>query len=934
MDTKFTNKPRSTNMNISFLIGSLLILFTHISLKASEKYYQINTRQFELGIKGHPRKLQVEIHAHKKNHLLIEQIESILRKSAPQILKYFSYIPRDTVHFVVEPKNDSGGQAATWPRNAITISPAPPLGREYVNDNDWLNLLVIHEFIHIVHIEQTHGILQFLRHIVGSLGKMGGVAPRWFVEGLAVWGESFFIPEGRLYNPSMEYELRRLFMDENFCKTIDCLDDPGVYPFARLPYWIGGYFLDFIEKNKKGSLACIVKENSSNLPFFLNNAFLKCLKMDVAQSFALFRQYYSEKIDSEQKKARYSALKKLPFKGDGDWQAGMALIQGGFHYLTEKNSTLQLAVGKENSRDIIDNFSHRLGMIPPASPYSKEKGILPMAVFNSSKNSSRKWILWNSQAKTWQKLHLSTNPQYLFVLSEKEYLLFNYHEHRWHISLYKEGKTKKIHSLPLLTSLESPQILTKNGRPKSIFRTYEPNGNFKLLQINPAKEKTRLLYSSRTPFDLLGACRDRYLIRKKKSLHLIGRGLDETIGASWAKGVFFWDHYNKQNILLSSQSPGEILSFKGSCNQLLQTRQSSQIKNTSLSNTPKRKKTQPLPIESYPSFRHFLPHYWGMIYGGGDTLDFWSFFTSMNDPMEIHTFNLNYNFYPSISQSTPVANYNYRINKMDWKLSYKKEYYKSSYTNSSYSTSETKGASLSFHFQSGNWFYTPTAFYDLLNVDDFISQRKIDHYGITQRISRVTSTGDGFFQQLHLTAKTFRQKTGNRIFTGLQGLFNSKLKWHRLLTSDLTATYGRLYKDPLSGGVIYGGGGNYYNSKSFHQFYGIAYTDAFGNEITTGRFQLDLLPFDIYRGWDLFPIFFKNIHILLGADYIEADYIVTNNRTYLNENLFSTHAGLRFQTTLAYMLPFSVDILYSKVHKNTFTDQASLIFVIKGGLIL
>ena len=921
-------------MNVYNLIGILLILFIDISLFGSEKkHFSVNTRQFELDIEGHTRKLEVEIHTYKQDILFIKQIESIIKEYAPRILQYFDYVPQDTVHVAVDPQMESGGQAAAWPRNSIIISPKPPLGQEYVNDSDWIKLLIVHELIHIIHIEQTHGLLQFLRYIIGSLGKMGGIVPRWFTEGLAVWGESFFLPEGRLNNPLLESELRRIFMDNDSCQTIDCLDDPGTYPYTRYPYWIGGYFLSFIEKNKQGSLSCIVKENSSSGPFRLNKAFSKCLDMNITESFTKFQNYYREKINSEQKN-KHPPLQKLSFPVNGDWQGGMAYINGGFHYLEEDDFTLQMAITKQNSKEIIDDFSHRLDMIPSASPFSKKEGILPLAAYNSYKDSSRKWILWNSQSKNWEKIPLTSNPQYLFALSNEEYLLFNYHQHQWHISIQKNSKIKKIHSLPLLSSLKNPKVVKMDGNFVSIFKTYDANNDFKLLKINLPKGKAQLIYRSKIPFDFLGTCQNRYIIRKKKSLHLIRNGLEEKINAPWTKGVFFWDHYEKQNILLSSHHPQKILSYKGTCNKLLQSRRSSRAKNISLTGPIKKHNTSTPPLSSYPSFHHFLPHYWGVTYGGGDTLDFWNFFTSINDPMERHSFHLNYNYYPSIALGTPTGKYNYQNNKMDWELSYDKNYYKSSYTNYSYSFTETRGTALSLKFISGNWRFTPSIFYDFLNVRDFISRRRINHYGFTQSISRVSSTHDGFFQQIHLSSKIFRQETGNTSFQGTQTLFSTRFKWFKSFSSELTFTHGRLYKDQIRGGVIYGGGGNYYNSQSFHQFYGISYTDAYGNEISTGRFQLDILPFEVHRGWGMFPVFFKDIHLLLGMDYIESDYIATNNSIYSNENLASTHAGLRFQTTLAYMVPLSMDILYTKVHEKTFLNKENLIFVITGGLTL
>ncbi|MCY4524474.1 MAG: hypothetical protein OXB84_07030 [Halobacteriovoraceae bacterium] len=920
-------------MNSSFLPVILLLVFSEYTWAQKNTSRQIKTRQLQLEIKGMERKLDVEIHANTPNHSQIKYVELALNKYIPGILKYFSYVPRDTVHIVIDSDEETGGRAIVWPRNSIVISPHPPLERKYTNDTNWMDLLIVHEFIHIVHIEQTHGILQFIRYLMGSLAKWGGMVPTWFAEGLAVWGESFFLPEGRLKNPSLKYELKKAFMDDNFCQTIDCLDEPGSYPYKRYPYWIGGFFLDFIEKQKTGSLSCIVRENSYSIPFFLNSAFTHCIGMDIKKAFARFRAHYRKKIDIN-KNTSSSPLKKIPLLQNTDWQKGMTQTKDGFFYLAEENRTHYLTLKNRQSQRRIDEFSRRLAAIPKASPYSQQKGVLPLMFYQSPIKRIRKWALWNQEKQELTPLNLAVTPQYLFMLSEKEFLIFYFQKNQWHIALYKDQKIKTLKILPEFTFLKDPQIITNNGRTASIFKIHESGGGFKLIRMN-LQGKTQTVYNSTSPFDFLAACQGDSVIRKERSLYLITSNKEEKINASWTQGVFFWNHFKDKQILLSSHHPKSILSFKGDCKTLLAKRGYSTAKNISFgAKKTRKKKIENFSVESYPSFHHFLPHYWGFLYGGGETLDYWSFFTSMNDPMERYNFDIKYNFYPAISQNAPSVKFKYARKSFNLQLRYDKEYYKNSLANNSYNLSEKKGASISFIAKSGRWRYTPTFFYDLLHVNDFISQRKIHHYGLSQGLSRYAATSDGFFNQFNLIGKTFQQKIGNKSFLGLQTLLNIQLKWHPSVTTELTSTYGKLYKDGFEGGIIYGGGGGFYNSQSFHQFYGISYTDALGNEIVTGRFQLDIIPFDIYGGWGTFPLFLKDIHLLLGADYIDADNLIFNRRIHLNENLFSLHGGLRFRTTVAYLIPFNMDFLYTRVMEESFREKEGFIVVIQSGIAL
>ena len=458
-----------------------MALFAMDSSRAQQGM-EMRTRLFNLDHENQ-RTLEVEIHFARGDEVVAMRVEEIIKELAPPLLKYFSYIPRDTIHVAVDGrKRTANGLAAVWPRNSIVLYNFPPLGREHLHVNDdWLKSLVAHEFIHIIQMEQTHGILQVLRRIFGSVAKQGGLVPRWFSEGVAVWGESTFLPRGRLDNDSLEYELRILFEREDFCQTIDCLDDPGKHPYGQYPYWIGAYFLNYIEKKTKGAISCIVKKNSRSLPFFLQNSFKECLSENVELAFEKFRYSYKKEIEKDREVFRTSFPKKLAIANAigheriVDWQKGVIYAKGILFYAVREGQSISLAQRNlKDKREKVHRLPKNMAMIPHPSPYSRQVGLLPIAMYRSPFKEKKQWALWDIENQTLRDLKLKENPDYLFLIGKDRFLTMIFRKGRWHLYLEDGQRNEEIHAFPPLVTINDPRIFIKENRPWLSARSYRP----------------------------------------------------------------------------------------------------------------------------------------------------------------------------------------------------------------------------------------------------------------------------------------------------------------------------------------------------------------------------------------------------------------------------------------------------------------------------
>ena len=106
-----------------------------------------------------------EIHYSEKDLVLALRVERIIKEDLIKVINYFEYVPRDVVHFNIDPYlRLTNGNARPFPTNIINLYnfPASNLEHLIVMEN-WLQGLVLHEFVHITHLDQTRDYLNILR---------------------------------------------------------------------------------------------------------------------------------------------------------------------------------------------------------------------------------------------------------------------------------------------------------------------------------------------------------------------------------------------------------------------------------------------------------------------------------------------------------------------------------------------------------------------------------------------------------------------------------------------------------------------------------------------------------------------------------------------------------------------------------------------------
>ena len=162
----------------------------------------------------------------------------ILEEAHANLTKDLKWKPWGRTEIVLTDVTDeSNALASVLPYNMIIFRVIPPSpDSSLANYDDYLRVLVSHEYTHIVHMDANRGVWKPFRMIFGKLISPAGLTPLWVREATAVYEETKQTKAGRDRSTYSEMLLRAAILEDNF-PTIDRV---GVYHW-RWPSWEAAY---------------------------------------------------------------------------------------------------------------------------------------------------------------------------------------------------------------------------------------------------------------------------------------------------------------------------------------------------------------------------------------------------------------------------------------------------------------------------------------------------------------------------------------------------------------------------------------------------------------------------------------------------------------------------------------------------------------------
>lgn len=211
------------------------------------------------------------IHFAEHNRAHARTAANTAERIYPTITSILDWQPRRRTHIVLLDSADfANGYASPMPFNYSAIFLSPPDGGELLQNQDWLELVLTHEFFHIVHLDKASGTPLNLRNVLGRLLPFfpNVLQPGWMIEGLAVYAESE--PQrghGRMGQGVFE-GLMRAEVDRGLRSLRELNARGRGFPLNR-DYLYGSYFFAFLrERYGQGVVRRLIDNYSANMvPF-------------------------------------------------------------------------------------------------------------------------------------------------------------------------------------------------------------------------------------------------------------------------------------------------------------------------------------------------------------------------------------------------------------------------------------------------------------------------------------------------------------------------------------------------------------------------------------------------------------------------------------------------------------------------------------------
>jgi sugar lactone lactonase YvrE len=195
-------------------------------------------------------------------------------------LSGFGTRPPERIQLVLTDHVDlSNGFARAAPYPRIVIWARPPVtGPGAIPFDDWLELVVTHEVVHILHLEMTGTPGRVARRLVGRAPVAWPLfpaftLPSWAVEGVAVQAESDLTDGGRMHGARFDAILRARVLTGQGERIDQVMGTSPVFPGGERPYaWGGPFFHHLAEVEGEEAVGAFFRRSAERLNPYRFNA--------------------------------------------------------------------------------------------------------------------------------------------------------------------------------------------------------------------------------------------------------------------------------------------------------------------------------------------------------------------------------------------------------------------------------------------------------------------------------------------------------------------------------------------------------------------------------------------------------------------------------------------------------------------------------------
>jgi hypothetical protein len=222
-------------------------------------------------------------------------LEQVARKAAlfaeeahDKLTGEFLWHPGEKTQLVLIDNSDfTNGFASALPYNTIFIQVVPPSLESTIGEyDDWLRVLITHEYAHIVTLDPSRGYWTVARKIFGKpvpgadpftellflvTAPPTSFLPHWWHEGNATWAESEFTGQGRGKSSFFDMVFRMAVAQDNLPSVDQANGDLPNWPAGNIPYLYGYRLQKFISDSYGAdALGKLSQALSGRFPYLIN----------------------------------------------------------------------------------------------------------------------------------------------------------------------------------------------------------------------------------------------------------------------------------------------------------------------------------------------------------------------------------------------------------------------------------------------------------------------------------------------------------------------------------------------------------------------------------------------------------------------------------------------------------------------------------------
>lgn len=216
------------------------------------------------------------VHYYTGTEALARRVARVHEEAHEILSPILDWKPASKTHVVLNDKADTAnGSATVYGRNRVIIYGMPPEPEGVLGYyDDWLRILVYHEYVHILHLDTATEEAPIINTLIGKQINPNQVLPRWYTEGLATLYESLRTGTGRVNSSLFRMWLRTAALEDQFFELGTATGLPVNWPSGSAAYLYGGFFLDYVTRTRGQEFAREFNHiyGSRLIPFSLNQA--------------------------------------------------------------------------------------------------------------------------------------------------------------------------------------------------------------------------------------------------------------------------------------------------------------------------------------------------------------------------------------------------------------------------------------------------------------------------------------------------------------------------------------------------------------------------------------------------------------------------------------------------------------------------------------